>query len=129
MLLSEFKGWELHFFLSDHVDKFFLTQIIGKEGHVAEEHLIEEDAEGPPVEREGVTLAFDHFRSHVLLGSANRFGKFSFLEVASHTKVYETDVAILAQHDIFQFEISVDDIAFVEVAERSNYLNCVELCI
>ena len=126
VLLSEFQGRELDFLLLDHFDELLLAEIIRKEGHVAEQHLVQEDAEGPPVQREGVALAFDHFGRHVLLGSTNRRGELALLEVASHAEVDQADVAVLTQHHVFQFQVPVHDVALVEVSERSYNLHCVE---
>lgn len=58
----------------------FIAQDVGEggvavfafEGGSAEEHFVDEDAKGPPVDGAGVAAAFDDFWSYVFLRSNER---------------------------------------------------------
>lgn len=129
MLREELQWWELNLFRFDHFDQFLVAQITWKERHVSEEHLEEEDAERPPVQRERVPLLLDHLGCHILFRSTNRLRQFTLLEVAGHSEVDETNVAILAEHHVLQLEVPVYDITFVQMAKCADYLDSVELSL
>ncbi len=46
--------------------------VLALEGCSAEEHLVYQNAKGPPIHGAGVTTAFDHFWGDVLLGPYER---------------------------------------------------------
>lgn len=74
-------------------------------------------------------LLLYHFRCHVLFRSTNRLRQLSLLEIASHTKVNEADVAIIAKHNVLQLQVPVHDITFMKVTKCTYYLDCIKLCL
>ena len=74
-----------------------------------------------------MTILCDDFGRHILGGSTNGVGVVLTLDVGlGESKVGELDVAVLADHDVFGFEITVDDVFGVEVLKRQQHLRSVE---
>ena len=45
----------------------------------------------------------------------------------SESKVDDFDITVLSDHNVFKFEISVDDVLLVKVVNSKHDLGCVEL--
>mmetsp|Transcript_46168 Transcript_46168/g.118971 ORF Transcript_46168/g.118971 Transcript_46168/m.118971 type:complete len:309 (-) Transcript_46168:476-1402(-) len=90
-------------------------------------HLVDEDAETPPVYILAIALIVNNLRSKVLGGTAEGIG----FGIGGHlflneTKICQANVAIEVQEDVLRLEISVHDSLRVKVLEGSNHLSSIE---
>lgn len=106
------------------------------EGGFTEQHFVDEDTEGPPVDGAGVAFARDDFRSQIFFGADERVGDEGGFEGAglgldtarlAEIKVSEHDVTGAVQQDVFGFEIAIDEAEKVEVFEGQQHFGGVEL--
>ena len=128
--------------------------VLALEGRGAVEHLVDQDAQGPPVDGAGVAAALDDFGGDVLLGADERVGAevgdarlgvhhgqgrlagarprddhgghAAGVRLLGQVKVRQHDVAALVQQDVFGLEVAVDEAHEVQVLERSRHLGRVE---
>lgn len=75
---------------------------------LADEELVEENAEGPPVDGLAVTLVTDHFGGEVFWSATEGVG-LAIVDLLSETKVNKLEVAIGVEQDVLRFEIAVGD--------------------
>lgn len=113
----------------NHFDKLLIADVAGQEGHVSEEHFVEEYAESPPIERKCMAFLLYHLRCHVLLGTADRLGELTLLQVASHSEISDLNVAICSQHHVLKFQVPVNDVDFMQVAKGADDLDSIELSL
>ena len=77
-----------------------------------------------------MSRAYDHLRREVLRRAAERVRLLAILlHDLSKTKVSKHDVAIVIQKDILWLQITIDDVAFVEIPEGECYLCRVKFCL
>lgn len=101
--------------------------VIIDEGGVSGVHLIDKDAERPPINWLRVTLIEQDLGRNVLRRSTN--GVRSLFDDLSKAKIDEFKVTVLVDHNIFRFQITVYNILGVEVLKNSGNLGTVELCL
>ena len=94
----------------------------------ADDHLVEERAEAPPVNCAPVLRPAEDFRGHIVLRAAprGRRGAIRHLPLA-HAKVRHLDVAVRAQQQVLELEVPVDDVQAVQVRDGTRDLGRVEL--
>ena len=61
----------------------------------------------------------DDFRSHVA-GSSTRFVGVVIPELPSHPKICDVNVAVFLKHNVFGFEVTMDDIVGMNILEGLN---------
>ena len=98
--------------------------IIIDEWGVSSMHLVDQNTKGPPIDRLAVTLVEQDFRRDVLGSSANSVGTLS--DYLGETVIDKFEVAIIADHDIFGLQITVDDVATVKILEDASDLGAIE---
>lgn len=98
--------------------------VIIDEGGVSGVHLIDKDAERPPINWLRVTLIEQDLGRNVLRRSTN--GVRSLFDDLSKAKIDEFKVTVLVDHNIFRFQITVYNILGVEVLKNSGNLGTVE---
>ena len=104
-----------------------VLQLLRAERRVADEHLVDEDPELPPVDALGVCLSEDHLRREVLGRPAERRRRGAAgLALLTEAKVREPEVPVLGDEDVLRLEVAVDDVRPVEVLEREEDLRGVE---
>jgi hypothetical protein len=91
------------------------------------QHLVDKDAESPPVDRFRVALIEQYLRCYVLRGAADGVG--ALADDLSEAEVDELEVALVADHDVLRLQVAVDDVLPVQVLEDANYLSPVESII
>ncbi len=69
----------------------------------AYQHLIDQDAQSPPVYWFPVSLTRDHLRGDVLRSSAEGGGCLVTGNYLGKSKIYEDEVAVFVDHDVFEF--------------------------
>lgn len=79
-------------------------------------HLVDENTEGPPVNSFAVTLVKDNLGSNVFRSPANSEGP-AFSEELGKAKVSKLEVAVVADEEIFWFEVPENDVLGVEIFE------------
>jgi hypothetical protein len=89
-----------------------LVLVLVVKGGYPNDHLVYQDAEGPPVGREVMARADNHFRGEVLWSPTKRIRlargvgcDFCESEVSKH------DVAVSVNQDIFRFQIPINNFA------------------
>ena len=93
----------------------------------ADEHLVEEDAQGPPVDVFSVAYAHDDLGREVLGSAAKRLGLRARLVLLGETKVGEAHVACVIKQNIFGLQVAVDDILRMQVTKAKRDFSCVKL--
>ena len=75
-----------------------------------DDHLVRQNTEGPPVDRERMTLLGQYFRRQVLWRSTERIGLLILLKDLGQPEVGQADVAIFTHENVFWLQISIDDL-------------------
>ena len=79
-------------------------------------HLIEQDAKGPPVDREAVATHIKDLRSQVLSSPAEGKCLVSGLKEFSQAEVGETDIAVVVHEHVLWLQVTMHDVTSVQVA-------------
>mmetsp|Transcript_21007 Transcript_21007/g.63140 ORF Transcript_21007/g.63140 Transcript_21007/m.63140 type:complete len:390 (-) Transcript_21007:239-1408(-) len=97
-----------------------LDGLVGAKGREAGQQLVQEHAEGPPIDGEAVAAARDHLGRGVLRRAAQRPGAVRRRgEVRGEPKVDELEVALGVEDEVLRLEVAVHDAALVvQVAEH-----------
>ena len=96
------------------------------EGGLTEQHLVHEDAQGPPVHGPIVAAALEDLRSEVLRCAAHRPGGAALPQHLGEPEVGDNDVTLPVQENILRLEVPVDDVKTVKVWEGWDDLGGVE---
>jgi len=118
---------ERYFTFLDHVVHFISVLTRGVERRAANKHLVSKDADGPPINREPMTHIRQNLRCDVVRRAAESLRLLSSLEHFSETEIGEAEVAVLVHEDVFGFEVAIDDLLFVEVADSHDHLHRIKL--
>lgn len=97
------------------------------EGREANDHLVSEDSEGPPVDWEGVAAFHQDLRCQVVRSSAERVRLRVAVKHLGQAEVSQANVPVLVHQDVFWFQVTVDDVFRVQVTQRHRDLDGVEL--
>ena len=89
--------------------------VVIEEWGMASMHLVDQDAEGPPIDWLRVSLVEEDLGSNVFWSATNSVS--SFLDNFGETVIDELEVSIVADHDVFWLQVSVDDVFAMEVLE------------
>lgn len=89
-------------------------------------HLVSQNAEGPPVHGEGVAALDQDLGSQVVGGSAERERLRISFEHLRQPEVGQANVPVLVHQNIFRLQIAVDDVFRVQVAQGHGDLNGIE---
>lgn len=101
-----------------------LKVILIVEGGVTGKHLKDKDAQGVPIDGLAIPLGLDDFWGEVIRGTTQSPGDVG--DMFGEAKVGDLDVTQGVEEDIFGFEITVDDVTFVEVLKGQDDLSGVE---
>ena len=93
----------------------------------ADQHLVDQDTKGPPIDTEVMPLLSDHFGSQVLWSTAKSAGQVVLRECFGEAIVNDLQVTLLVKEDVLKFEVSVHDSLLVKVANSHANLERVEL--
>ena len=88
----------------------------------ADEHFINKDAYGPPINSFVVSCMADHFWGEILGCTAVGHGHFIGLKHLCETIVNDLNVARLVDHDILKFQVSVHNAFCMELSNCNNDL-------
>mmetsp|Transcript_53854 Transcript_53854/g.166729 ORF Transcript_53854/g.166729 Transcript_53854/m.166729 type:complete len:242 (-) Transcript_53854:970-1695(-) len=101
--------------------------VLVAEGRLAADHLVDEDAQGPPVHRVRVTRRGQQLRRKVVWRAAGREGLADDKLRKAH--VCDLEVPPLAQHEVLRLQVPVDDAALVKVLEGIHHAGRVVPCV
>lgn len=107
-------------------------RVLVPEGRVPRQELVDEDAQGPPVDGGGVALVVDDLGGQVLGGSAEGVGLdrggVAVAEALGEAKVDELDVPVRVEEEVLGLHVAVGDAALllVQVLEDEHDLGRVE---
>ena len=79
-------------------------------------HFVDENAQSPPIDGFSVSLVEDNFRSDIFGSSTDGEGS-AFGEELSETEVGKFEVSVVADEEVFGFQVSEDDVFAVEIFE------------
>ena len=120
---------KLEWVFDDLVIDFHRVFSILSERNKSCNELIENNTQGPQINREGVSLSRKSFRSHVVRGSNHCESFFSSIESLAGAKIDEFKISICTDHDIFGLEIAVDERFFMESLNNMKKLGTIEHCL
>ena len=111
--------------ISDSGEQFLF--VLSIKWRLANQHLVQQDSVGPPVNTGSVGLVVDDLRSYVVRSPAEGLGGRAVPDsLLAHPEVGNLDVSLLVQHDIVQLEVPVDDPVGVEVHDSDQNFSSVE---
>jgi len=102
-------------------------RLVIAERWLSDNHLINKDSQGPPVDRLAVTLVEQHLGGDILGSAAKRVGTATGLDDLGETKIGQLAVSVVAQEKILGLQIAVNDVLVVDVLEGEGDLEGVEL--
>mmetsp|Transcript_2690 Transcript_2690/g.4397 ORF Transcript_2690/g.4397 Transcript_2690/m.4397 type:complete len:286 (+) Transcript_2690:53-910(+) len=100
-------------------------RLVVEEGRKRGQHLIDEDAERPPIHSLAVALSGHNLRRQVIGRSAQR--KRLIRHYLGKAKVGHLEIAGIGQHQVLWLQISVNDVSVVHIIERFHYARTVKL--
>mmetsp|Transcript_23181 Transcript_23181/g.54206 ORF Transcript_23181/g.54206 Transcript_23181/m.54206 type:complete len:204 (-) Transcript_23181:881-1492(-) len=105
---------------------FFL--VLGVEGREANKHLVDENAQAPPVHCLAVSLLRQHLRGHVLRRPTEGVRRLlrSVADVLGQAEVGQLDVTVCGQKQVLWFQVTVDEAHGVQVLQGQHHLGRVE---
>ena len=109
-----------------HVVHFVCVVTLGVEGGAADQHLVGKDADGPPVHWEGVTLVAKDLWRDIVRRPAESLCLLVPFEHLSEPKISKAEIAILIHQNILRFEVPIDDLLPMEMADSHDHLHRVE---
>lgn len=98
--------------------------VIVAKGSMACMHLVNEDAERPPVHGLGVAFVEQNFGGDVLRRATNSIG--SLFHYFSKSVVDQLQVTIVRNHYIFWLQVPVDDVLRMQILKDTSYLSTIE---
>lgn len=101
-----------------------VLRVLVIEGIDASQHLLDEDAYGPPVDSLAVSLAQQNLRCQLLWGTALRLG--APLHLLSEAKVRQFELAVGADQDVLRLQVSLDYVLAVQVLEDQDDVSALE---
>lgn len=108
----------------DHFED--LIGIFMHEGAATDHDLIDEHAQGVPVNSLTVTFVQDNLRSQVLRSPTEGVGSLSWSQGLNEAKVRKLEIAARVDEHVLRLKVSVDKVLTVEIVETKNHLCCVE---
>ena len=99
-------------------------RVLVVEGVDSSDHFVKQNTESPPVDGLSVTLVQQNLRGEVLWGSAQGVG--SSFDDLRESEIDQLEVSVGGDHQVFWFEISVDNVFGVEVLEHHSNLGGIE---
>lgn len=70
------------------------------------------------------TLLLQHFRGQVCRTSAESLCKIIF-SLFAEPKINQKDVAVSSQHDVFRFQVAINDAQIVKILQSQDYFSCI----
>ena len=117
---------EIHWLRLNELVHLRVVAIACVEWRESNNHLVGQDTERPPVNRERVSLFDKNFRRQVVWCPAKRESLLAAFQNFSEPEVCQTYVAVLVHENIFWLKVSINNLLVVEVAERQSNLDGVE---
>lgn len=99
-----------------------LVVTLVEEGRSSRGHLVQQNAECPPVDSERVATHVKNLRSQVLSCATEGESLIFWLEEFGEAKVRQTDVAIEIHEHVLRFQVAMDDAPLVQIAKGKNNL-------
>ena len=99
--------------------------VLGLERRTADDEGVQDDADGPSVDFEAVTVCGvkEDFWSDIVWSSANSFFALSgTFDEGSEAKVADFDVHVVIEEEVSEFEVAVDDLVRVHVVTGADEL-------
>ena len=92
----------------------------------SDNHFVCQNTKGPPVNREGVATLNQNLRSQVIWGTAEWECLLVAFNDFCEAEICETDISVLVHQDVFRFQVTIDDILFVQMTQSHCHLDRVE---
>ena len=105
-----------------------LEWILGvfSEGDEASHELVEDYTEGPEIHGERVALSCECLRRHVIGSADHREGLLCAVQLLAGAQVYELQVPVSADHDVFWLEVTVDERFVMESFDDVKQLSAIK---
>mmetsp|Transcript_46424 Transcript_46424/g.61484 ORF Transcript_46424/g.61484 Transcript_46424/m.61484 type:complete len:245 (+) Transcript_46424:821-1555(+) len=100
-----------------------------EEGRDADNHLEDEDAERPPIDREVVTVSNEHLWRQVLCSAAERVCELTLLDELCEAEIRHKQVAIFANEHILRLQITINNALLMQMRKCESNLSCEELSL
>ena len=97
-----------------------------EEGGLTIHHLVNQDADGPPIDFFAIAASSEHLWSKVLGCTTLGHGDIVFYECFTQAKIDDLDVAISINHDVFKFQITMDVTCLVQDTNANDYLGSIK---
>ena len=113
--------WPKHF-------TFYFLSVFSTKGGMPSHDFVETAPQTPDVNCEVVALIQKLLWSHVGRSAGHWICFFINIKIFANSKVREFYVTVPVEQNVFRFQVSVHNSAFVEICESKNDLCTIELC-
>lgn len=122
-------GREEHALGGNHGDQLLSVSLTVEEGRAANELLIDQNTECPPINciSVAIVLAVEHFWSHVLSGAAEGMGYFLWFNFLRDSEVSDGNVAVLVDNNVLHLQVPVDDVHRMQMSNCQSNLSSITL--
>lgn len=117
--------WEDHRTLDDLVADHMALLCVERRDAIKK--FICQDAQRPPVNHPVISSILHKLRSKVLLCATECKGLLASLNNLCKSKIYQLQVAVLSKHHIFEFEVSMNNVLWVQMTYCKGNLRDVKL--
>ena len=116
--------WENDFTVLDLVHEYLTLSI--EEGRHSNEHLIHQNAKGPPIDISVMTRIVNHLRCKILGSAAITLRQLIILQHFRQPIINDLQITLIINKDIFQFKISMHNTLLVQLTNCKGNLGSIE---
>ena len=104
-----------------------IHRVVGLERWIASKHLVQQDAERPPVDSLTMTFIKQNLGRNVLRSSTNCIG--SLLDDLGETEINQFEITVRLDHNVLGLQITVDNLLGLKILKDSDDLRAVEFSL
>ena len=107
--------WELHGEFFYQLIHRLLVRVVKR--RKANNHLVDQNADGPPVDCVVVPLVLDDLWSQVFRRPSEGACEIAVCHLFGKSEICEVQVTVFAHQNVFRLDVSVDDLLVVQVPD------------
>lgn len=106
----------------------YLVFVMRIERREANNKLIKQSPKAVVVQHVVMSLLLHHLRRHIFMTPAERIGFVSFTQTDfSQSEISKDEMSVTIHHDIFRFDIAIENLVLMQILKSQQYLNKIEL--
>lgn len=115
-------AWEEDWFLQNVLSNLGWVIVTRGVWAEADEKLPSKDAKGPPIDHVIVALLVNDLGSHIVWRTTQYRRLLIFIKFGSQSEINQLNVAILINHDVLSFQITIHQFVFMKVTQNKGQL-------